>query len=228
MIEDWSVLWISLKVAILSLLVITPPGVLTGWLLARRDFPGKTLWETLVYAPLVLPPVVTGYFLLLVLGRRGILGAPLYATFGWQFSFNTTGAVLAAGVVSFPLLVRAVRLAVELVDPKLELAAATLGAEPFRVWRSITLPLALPGILAGMTLAFARGLGEFGATITFAGNIQGETRTLPLAIYNYLQMPGKESLALVLALLSVVLALGALWFSEYYSRKMGALLRGGP
>ena len=224
----WSAVYLSLTVAFYCLILITPPGLVLAWLLARRRFWGKSLLEAVIHAPMVLPPVVTGYLLLLVLGRRGWIGAWLDAWFGLRLSFSLGGAVLAAGVISFPLLVRSVRLAIELVDPGLEQAGATLGASPIRVFTQITLPLAVPGLITGMTLAFARSLGEFGATIMFAGNIAGETQTIPLALYSYMQTPGKEGPVMVLALISVALSLGALLFSEMYAQKMKARLRERP
>jgi molybdate transport system permease protein len=175
----------------------------------------------------VLPPGVTGYFLLLLLGRKGWLGAWLADTFGIYLAFEFAGAVIAAAVMSFPLLVRSLRLAIELVDPGLETAAATLGARPLRVFFSVTLPLALPGLITGMVLAFARGLGEFGATITVAGNIAGETRTLPLAVYSYMQTPGRENDVLWLSLIAVGLSAGALLASEWWARRLERRVRGG-
>jgi len=225
---EWSALWLSLQVALWCLALILVPGVFLGWLLARKRFPGKPLLEALIYAPLVLPPVVTGYALLALLGRKGPVGHWLDAAFGVQFAFNATAAVLAAAVVSFPLLARAVKLGVELVDPRLETAAATLGASPLRRFFTITLPLAAPGLLAGLTLAFARSLGEFGATIVFAGNIEGETRTLPLAIFTFLQQPGKEAAVLNLALISIVVSLIALLLAEWGARRLRRRLEGRP
>ena len=217
---DWSALWISLKVALLCLAVISPPGIILAWLLARKPFKGKALVEALVHAPLVLPPVVTGYFLLLALGRKGWIGQWLEAWLDIKLAFNLSGAVVAAAVMSFPLLVRSLRLSIELVDPRLEIAAATLGAKPIKIFFSITLPLALPGLVTGMTLAFARALGEFGATITFAGNIEGETRTIPLAVFSYMQTPGKEQQVMILALLAMTLSVGALLISEWFARRL--------
>jgi len=223
---DWSALWLSLKVAGWCLLLGTGPGIGLGWLLARKKFLGKSLLDALLHAPLVLPPVVTGYFLLMVLGRKAVLGQWLEDALGVRLAYNLSGAVIAAGIMGFPLLVRSVRLAIELVDRDLEVAAATLGARPWRVLATVTLPLALPGILTGMTLAFARALGEFGATITFAGNIEGETRTLPLAVFTYMQVPGKESSVFLLACLSLALSLGALFLSEWTVRRAQRRLRG--
>ena len=218
--EEAAALWLSLKVGLWCIAVIAIPGVLTGWLLARKQFIGKPLFDGLVHLPLVLPPVVPGYFLLLLLGRRGPIGRWLYETWGISLVFNWKGAVIAAAVMAFPLMVRAVRLAVGLVETRLEDAARTLGAGPVRVFLTITLPLSLPGILTGLILAFARSLGEFGATITFVGNVAGETRTLPMAIYTYTQIPGGDLQALRLVVLALLLALGALLVSEWLSRRM--------
>jgi molybdate transport system permease protein len=211
---------LSLRVALWSMLLSLPLGVLTAWLLARREFPGKALFNGLVHLPLVVPPVVVGYLLLVLFGRRGPLGAWLYDSFGITLAFSWRGAALAAGVMAFPLMVRAMRLSLEAVDRRLEAAARTLGAGPLEVFVTITLPLMSPGILAGAILAFARSLGEFGATITFVSNIPGETRTLPLALYSLAQTPGGETGALRLALLAIVLALAALATSEVLARRL--------
>ena len=218
--SEWPALWISFKVALASSLLILAPGTAAGWFLARKQFLAKPLLEALIHMPLVLPPVVTGYFLLLLLGRQSWLVHLLEVWFGVHLAFTWSGAVLAASIMSFPLLVRSVRLAVELIDQRLEIAAATLGSSPYRVFFRITLPLAAPGLLTGFTLAFVRGLGEFGATITFAGNIEGETRTLPMAVYTYMQTPGKETEVLFLALMSMTLSLAALIFSEHQAKKL--------
>ena len=223
---EWSALWISLKVALFCLVWIAPPGIAIAWLLARKRFRFKVLLETLVYLPLVLPPIVTGYLLLLLFGRKGWVGAWLDALFGVQLGFNLAGAVLAAGVMSFPLLVRSARLGFELVEPGLEIAAATLGASCWRTFLKVTLPLAAPGLLTGLTLAFVRGLGEFGATITFAGNIEGETRTIPLAIFSSMQVPGRENQVLILAGLSVAISFVAMLVSEGCARFLTRRLRG--
>ncbi len=211
---------LSLRVAFWSMALSLPPGLLTAWLLARRDFYGKTLLNGLVHLPLVLPPVVVGYILLVLLGRRGALGAWLYDSFGVTLAFAWQGAALAAGVMAFPLMVRAMRLSLEAVDRRLEAAAQTLGAGPLEVFLTITLPLMSPGILTGAILGFARSLGEFGATITFVSNIPGETRTLPLALYSLIQTPGGEAGALRLTLLAVILALAALAASEVLARRV--------
>jgi len=224
--SQWSAIFISLKVAFLCMGLIAGPGIFLAWLLARREFRGKALLDALIHAPLVLPPVVTGYLLLVVFGKRGWIGAWLDDWLGLSLAFNLTGAVIAAAVMSFPLLVRSVRLAIELVDPHLEIAAATLGAAPLRIFLTITLPLASPGLITGLTLAFARSLGEFGATMTFAGNIEGETRTIPLAVFSFMQVPGKEQDVMILAILAIALSVGALLVSEWWARRMKLRLRG--
>ncbi len=203
-----------------------PAGILLAWILARKNFPGKLLLDGVVHLPLVLPPVVMGYILLVLLGRKGLVGAWLHGAFGISFAFNWKGAAVASGVMAFPLLVRAVRLSVEGVDQELEAAARTLGAGPVRVFFTITFPLIMPGILTGMILAFARSLSEFGATITFVSNIPGQTRTLPLALYTLTQVPGGEEGAFRLCVISVALAMFALIFSELFSRRLSARIRG--
>ncbi len=217
--DEFAALTLSLKVAAASLALLAIPGVFLGWLLARRDFPGKTALDVLVHLPLVLPPVVTGWLLLRCFGRRGWLGAWLHDTLGISLAFNWKGAALAAAVMALPLLVRAVRLAIALVDRGLEEAAATCGANPWRVFITVTIPLAAPGLIAGFVLAFARSLGEFGATITFAGNIPDQTRTLPVAIFAYTQLPDGDAAVSRLAIASVVLAVLALVASEWLTRR---------
>lgn len=224
--QDWQAIWLSLKVGSLSLLFISLPGLIFGYLLARKKFFGKPVLEAIIHVPLVLPPVVTGYILLLVFGRNGVVGIWLEKLFGVTLAFNLAGVVLASSVVAFPLMVRSTRLGFELTDQKLEIAAASLGAGPLRIFRTITLPLALPGVLTGLVLAFVRSLGEFGATITFAGNIESETRTLPLAVYTYLQMPGRESTVWVLSLIAVFLSFAALLASERFTRSLHDRMRG--
>ncbi len=216
---------LSLWVSIWAVAVSLPLGVLTAWVLARLRFPGKHLLDGLVHLPLVLPPVVTGYLLLVMLGRNGLIGALLYRYLGLVLAFNWKGAVLAAAVMSFPLLVRAVRLSLEGVDQGLEAAARTLGAGPLRVFFTVTLPLMAPGIITGVILAFARSLGEFGATITFVSNIPGQTQTLPLALYTLTQVPGGEMGAMRLCVLSVLIAMGALICSEILARRFAARMR---
>ena len=213
-------LGLSLTVAFWSVLASLPFGLATAWLLARREFFGKALLDVLVHLPLVVPPVVVGYLLLLLFGRRGPLGAWLYETFGLTVAFTWKGAALAAAVMAFPLMVRAMRLSLEAVDRRLEAAARTLGARRFEVFVTVTLPLMSPGILAGAILAFARSLGEFGATITFVSNIPGETRTLPLALFSLTQTPDGETGALRLTMIAVVLALAALAASEFLARRI--------
>ncbi len=215
-------LWVSAWAVAAGL----PFGILTAWVLARLSFPGKSLLDGLVHLPLVLPPVVTGYVLLLILGRNGIIGALLYQYLGVVFAFNWKGAALAAAVMSFPLLVRAVRLSLEGVDRGLEAAARTLGAGPVRVFFTVTLPLVVPGIIAGIILAFARSLGEFGATITFVSNIRGKTQTLPLALYTLTQIPGGETGAMRLCVLSVLISMAALVCSEILARRFAARMKG--
>ncbi len=213
---------LSLRVALWSVLTSLPVGLLVAWLLARREFFGKTALNVVVHLPLVLPPVVVGYLLLVLLGREGPLGRLLYEMFGVRLPFTWEGAALAAAVMAFPLMVRAMRLSLESVDQRLEAAARTLGAGATGVFLTITLPLMAPGIVVGALLGFARSLGEFGATITFAANIPGETRTLPLALYTLTQTPGGEGAALRLTVLSVVLSLAALAASEYAARRLRA------
>jgi molybdate transport system permease protein len=217
--QELDAIVLSLRVAIFATLASLPLGIAVAFVLARCSFPGKTLLNSVVHLPLVLPPVVTGYALLVLLGRRGPIGAFLESTFGIVLAFRWTGAALACAVMAFPLLVRAVRLAMEGVDERLEQAAATLGASPLWVFLTVTLPLSAPGIVAGATLAFAKALGEFGATITFVSNIPGETQTIALAIYAYTQTPGGEDGAVRLSLVAVALSLGALLVSEFLARR---------
>ncbi|MCA0203842.1 MAG: molybdate ABC transporter permease subunit [Proteobacteria bacterium] len=216
---EWQAIILSLKVAFWATLVSLPFGIAVAHLLARRDFAGKALVNGLVHLPLILPPVVTGYLLLVTFGVRGPVGG-LLQPLGIVFAFRWTGAALAAAVMGFPLMVRAIRLSFEAVDPKLEEAASTLGASRFWVFLTVTLPLILPGVLAGAVLAFAKALGEFGATITFVSNIPGQTQTLASAIYTFLQVPGGEGAALRLVAVSVVLAMGALLASELLARRV--------
>lgn len=219
-------LQLSLKVAFVAVTVSLPLGLGAAWLLARCSFPGKSLFDGILHLPLVLPPVVVGYILLVVLGRQGFIGQWLDSLFGVTLAFTWQGAAVAAGVMAFPLMVRSIRLALELVDRRLEDAALTLGASAVNVFFTITLPLVAPGILAGSLLAFARSLGEFGATITFAANIPGATQTIPLALYSVIQTPDGETLAFRLAVLSVVLSFAALAVSEVMARRLRARLTG--
>ncbi len=212
---------LSIRVASVATLASLVPGVLVALLLARGRFPGKAIVNGIVHLPLVMPPVVTGYLLLVAFGRRGVFGAFLAEEFGLVFSFRWTGAALASAVMAFPLFVRAVRLSIEAVDRRLESAASTLGAPPWAVFATVTLPLALPGIIAGAILAFAKSMGEFGATITFVSAIPGETQTLPAAIYALTQVPGGDSGALRLTVISVAIAMAALVASEALAARVG-------
>ncbi|WP_371059984.1 molybdate ABC transporter permease subunit [Rhodosalinus sp. 5P4] len=223
--DEWRAVALSLRVSLWATLVSLPLGILTAYALARWSFPGKQLLNGIVHLPLILPPVVTGYLLLLTFGTRGPVGSVL-ADWGIVLAFRWTGAALAAGVMAFPLMVRAIRLSIEAVDPKLEQASATLGAPPLWVFLTVTLPMALPGIVAGAILAFAKAMGEFGATITFVSNIPGETRTIPSAIYAFLQIPGGEGPAMKLVIVSVVVAMGALLLSEVVGRRVAARVGG--
>ena len=224
--DEWAVIGLSLKVAFWSVLCSLPLALATAWLLARTRFYGKSLFDALVHLPLVLPPVVIGYFLLLLLGRRGPLGALLDEYFGIVFAFRWSGAAVAAAIMGFPLMVRAIRLSIEAIDDGLEDAARTLGATRLRVFFTITLPLALPGVFTGTLLSFARSLGEVGATITFVSNIPGETQTLPLAIYTLTQVPGGDAAALRLSLIAIVLSVLALMVSEWLVRRSQQRARG--
>lgn len=224
--EEWTAVLLSLKVATVAVAASLPFGIGVALLLARSRLPGLWLLNALVHLPLILPPVVTGYALLLSFGRKGPIGGFLYDVFGLVFAFRWTGAALAAAVMGFPLMVRAIRLALEAVDPKLEQAAATLGASRIAVFATVTLPLILPGVLAGAILAFAKAMGEFGATITFVSNIPGQTQTLPSAIYAFLQIPGGELQAARLAGVSVVVALGAVLISEAVARRVAKRIGG--
>ena len=223
--EEWKAVALSLRVSLWATVLSLPLGISTAYALARWSFPGKQLLNGLVHLPLVLPPVVTGYLLLLTFGTQGPLGG-LLAEAGVVFAFRWTGAALAAAVMAFPLMVRAIRLSIEAVDPRLEEASATLGARPLWVFLTVTLPMALPGIVAGAILAFAKAMGEFGATITFVSNIPGETRTIPSAIYAFLQVPGGEGSAMKLVLISVAVAMGALLISEAVASRVAARVGG--
>jgi len=223
--DEWQAVALSLKVAFWAMALSLPLGIFTAYALARWRFPGKALLNGLVHLPLILPPVVTGYILLVVFGINGPLGA-LLALLGITLAFQWTGAVLAAAIMAFPLMVRAIRLSIEAVDPKLEEAAATLGATRLWVFVTITLPLIVPGIIAGAVLAFAKAMGEFGATITFVSNIPGQTQTVPSAIYAFLQAPGGEPAALRLVVVSVIVAMGALLASEWLARRAAKRVQG--
>jgi molybdate transport system permease protein len=224
--DEWTAILLSLRIAIVATLVALPFGVALAWLLARKDFWGKTLLDGIIHLPLVLPPVVTGYLLLISFGRRGPIGAFLADHFGIVFSFRWTGAALACGIMGFPLLVRPIRLAIEAIDRRLEDAAATLGASRLAVFATVTLPLALPGLIAGFVLCFAKALGEFGATITFVSNIPGETQTISAAIYTFTQVPGGDAAAGRLVLVAIVISLAALVVSEWLARRAGMRFHG--
>src|SRR6185436_13724610 len=224
--EEWTAVRLSIRVALVATLVGLPFGLLVAMALARGRFWGHSLLNGVVLLPLILPPVVTGYVLLILFGKRGPIGAFLAEHFGIVFSFRWTGAALACGVMGFPLLVRAIRLSLEAVDRRLEDAASTLGASRAWTFATVTLPLALPGIIAGMVLCFAKALGEFGATITFVSNIPGETQTLSAAIYTYTNIPGGDAAAGRLVIVAIVIALAALVVSEWFARRAGMRYRG--
>ena len=225
--DDWTAVALSLRIAVVSTVVALPFGIAIAYVLARKQFWGKTLVDAVVHQPLVLPPVVTGYLLLITFGRRAPVGSFLADTVGIVFSFRWTGAALACGIMAFPLMVRAIRLSIEAVDRKLEEAGMTLGANRFWTFATITLPLTLPGIIAGMMLAFARALGEFGATITFVSNIPGETQTISAAIYTQTQVPGGDAAALHLVVVAIIISLAALVASEWLARRAAIRLHGG-
>ncbi len=218
--------FLSLKVALFAVGLSLPLGIFVAWVLARMEFPGKTVLDAIIHVPLVMPPVVVGYLLLLLLGRKGILGSWIYDTFGVTIGFSWQGAAVAAAVMSFPLMVRAIRLSIEAIDPHLEQAARTLGAGRLDVFFSVTLPLAGSGIVVGAILAFARALGEFGATITFVSAIPGETNTLPISLYTIVQTPGEDTGAIRLVALSLVIAFGAMFAAEVISRRVRKRITG--
>ncbi|MFZ2870895.1 molybdate ABC transporter permease subunit [Zavarzinia sp.] len=219
--EELTAIGLSLKVAFWAVAVSLPFGILTAYVLSRGRFPGISILDALVYLPLTLPPVVTGFILLILFGRRGPIGGFLAEHFGIVFAFRWTGAALAGAIMGFPLLVRAIRLSLDGIDRRLEAAAGTLGASPVWVFLTVTLPMVLPGVLAGVIMAFARAMGEFGATITFVSNIPGETQTLPTAIYTLTQVPGGDAAAFRLVGISVAISMGALIASEYLARRLG-------
>ena len=219
--EEWAIVALSLKVGAVAVLLTLPLAFVLAWLLARGRFPGKLLLDALVHLPLVVPPVVTGWLLLLTFGANGPLGQLLEKTLGLTFMFRWTGAALASAIMALPLMVRAIRLSLEGVDHRLEQAARTLGAGPWRTFATITLPLSIPGVIAGAVLGFARSLGEFGATIAFVSNVPGQTQTLPLAIYAALQQPGGEAIVIRLAVISIILSFAALIVSEVLARRAG-------
>lgn len=224
--EEWQAVALSLRVAFWATVLSLPLAILTAHALVRWRFAGRQVLNGLVHLPLILPPVVTGYLLLIAFGRRGAVGQVLEQVFGIVLSFRWTGAVLAAAVMAFPLMVRAIRLAIEAVDPRLEQAASTLGASKAMVFLTVTLPMILPGIIAGAILAFAKAMGEFGATITFVANIPGQTQTLPSAIYSLLQVPGGEGGVARLVLIAIAIAMAALLASEYVSRLVARRIAG--
>ncbi|WP_313809301.1 molybdate ABC transporter permease subunit [Sphingobium sp.] len=217
--EEWGIVLLSLKVSLVAVGLMLPVAFALAWLLARSRFPGKLIVDALVHLPLVVPPVVTGWLLLLLFGANGPLGRLFEQMLGISFMFRWTGAALASAIMAMPLMVRAMRLSIEGIDRRLEQAARTLGAQRQRVFFTISLPLALPGVLAGLVLGFARSIGEFGATITFVSDVPGETRTLPIAIYSALQLPGAETAVTRLAILSILLSLTALVASEALARR---------
>jgi molybdate transport system permease protein len=224
--DEWRAVALSLRVSFWATLVSLPVGIAVAYVLARYRFWGRQLLNGLVHLPLILPPVVTGYLLLLTFGRKGAVGAFLDQAFGLVFAFRWTGAALAAAVMAFPLMVRAIRMAIEAVDPRLEAAAGTLGASRPWVFVTVTLPLILPGIVAGAILGFAKAMGEFGATITFVANILGQTQTLPSAIYAYLQVPGGDAAAFRLVLVAIAIAMLALLLSEWVGRSVARRIAG--
>lgn len=226
--EEWTAIFLSLRVALLATLICLPVATGLAWLLTHRNFWGKSALNSIIHLPLVLPPVVTGYLLLIALGKRGTIGAFLEHYFGLVFSFRWTGAAIAAAVMALPLTVQAIRVSMEAIDQRLEGAAATLGASPLRVFWTVTLPLAAPGLLAGTMITYVKALGEFGATITFVSSIPGETQTLALSIYSLLQTPEGDSAALRLTFLSIILAFLALLASEIFSKRLSRGIRGGP
>lgn len=223
---EWTAILLSLRIGVIATLIATPLAIAVAWLLARREFWGKSMLDALIHLPLVMPPVVTGYLLLLAFGKRGLIGAWLAEYLGIVLAFKWTGAALACGVMSFPLLVRPIRLSIEAVDRRLEQAASTLGAAPWKVFSTVTLPLALPGVLAGMVLGFAKAIGEFGATITFVSNIPGETQTISSAIYSLIQTPDGDAAAMRLVIISLVIAIAALIASEWFAHRATQRLHG--
>jgi molybdate transport system permease protein len=225
--QDWIAVQLSLRIALVATVVSLPFGIAIAYVLARKNFWGKSLLDALVHLPLVLPPVVTGYLLLITLGRRAPVGSWLADHLGIVFSFRWTGAALACGVMAFPLMVRPIRLSIEAIDRRLEDASATLGANGFWVFVSVTLPLALPGIIAGAMLGFAKALGEFGATITFVSNIPGETQTISAAIYTLTQVPDGDRAAMQLVVVSIIISVAALMASELLARRASARIHGG-
>jgi molybdate transport system permease protein len=224
--EEWTTIFLSLRVALLATLICLPISIALAWVLARKEFGGKSALNSIIHLPLVLPPVVTGYLLLVAFGKHGVIGGFLERAFGLVFAFRWTGAALAAAVMALPLMVRAIRISMEAIDQRLEGAAATLGASPLKVFATVTLPLATPGILAGIIITFVKALGEFGATITFVSNIPGETQTLALSIYSFLQAPGGDAAAWRLILISIALSFAALLASEVLASRLTRRMAG--
>ncbi|MGQ1946836.1 molybdate ABC transporter permease subunit [Geofilum sp. OHC36d9] len=218
--SEWTAVMLSIQVSVLSVMVSLPLALMLGYILARKNFRGKSLLESVLHLPLVMPPVVTGYLLLLLFGTQGFLGHWLFVVFGVSIPFSFAAAVIASSVIAFPLMVRSIRTAMSMVDVGLEEASRTLGKGRLETFFRITVPLSAPGIISGVILAFARSLGEFGATITFAGNIAGQTQTLPLAVYAYIQMPGKEEPTMRLVIISLVISTVAMMMSEWFINKM--------
>lgn len=221
--DEWHIIALSLKAASLTTLLVLPAAIALAWILARVKLPGKAIIEALITLPMVAPPVVTGYLLLLLFGRNGLLGAWLEQNLDWQLSFNFAAIVLASFVVSLPLAVRSMKAAFELIDPAFEQASLTLGKNPFRTFMRINLPMAFPGLISAMVLSFARSLGEFGATITLAGNIPGKTQTLSTMVYTYMQVPGMERQVTRLVFISILISLLAISFSEFLNRRQAYL-----
>ena len=221
--EEILAIYLSLKIAFTASILSLPLGLLIGYVLARKEFPLKSFIESLINLPLILPPVVTGYILLIVFGKNGSVGQFLQKYFDFSFAFKWSGAALACAIMGFPLMVRSIKLAIEMIDPKIEEAAKTLGANNLIVFLTITTPMAFPGIIVGTTLSFARSLGEFGATITFVSNIPGETQTLSAAIYTFLQIPNGEAMAFRLTIISIVISIAALLLSEVILRKVSKI-----
>ena len=224
--QEWAAVALSLRVAIFSVLLSLPFAIGAAWLLARGRFRGKTVFDALVHLPLLMPPELTGYALLVLLGKQGPVGHLLYQCFGVSFAFRWTGAVIASAVMAFPLFVRAIRLSIEAIPREIDEMAASLGAHPWPTFWQVVLPLSMPGIAAGMMLAFAKALGEFGATITFVSNIPGETQTISAAIYSLTQVPGGDAAAMRLVVIAILISLGALVVSEWFGRRAGTRVHG--
>lgn len=223
--EEYLAIWISLKVAVICTLISIPFSLFFGWILARKQFPGKSIIEGIIHLPMVMPPITTGYILLLLLGTNGAIGKYLNEWFGIQIAFSFYAVVIASVLVSMPLMIRSIRTSIEMVDPALEQTSMTLGYNSFSTFFKVTLPLAMPGVLSGSVLCFARSLGEFGATVTFAGNIQGKTQTIALAVYEHMQIPNHEAITLRLVIVSALLSLIAMIGAEYLNRKRTRVIK---